>query len=132
MANPLKPIFAFFDHLSKIIAANGTKRIIYSIIQAICIGIFIGLIWAFKYLWVGTLDTGDINFFVGIIGLFFTVLGLLLFLLPGFIWQIILFIVSLIASFKSDERVKNIIAFIISIISFILAGVFLYFVIIAL
>ena len=103
MANPLKPIFAFFDHLSRIIAANGTKRIIYSIIQTICIGIFIGLIWAFKYLWVGTLDTGDINFIAGIIGLFCTVLGLLVFLLPGFIGQIILFIVSLIASFKSDE-----------------------------
>ena len=41
----LKPIFAFFDHLSRIIAANGTKRIIYSIIQTICIGIFIVVLY---------------------------------------------------------------------------------------
>lgn len=119
----VRKAFGFIRHILKILSAEPKKRFSYVLIHILFLALSFGLLYAIKYLYVGTFQDGNINLIVGILGLILAIAAIIPFILHGLIGQIVCVVMCLIFTFKRDGRIYSLLGFLISIIS--LAGIFL-------
>ncbi len=121
MNNLFRSKFNPIGMILDIFAANGKRRIFYSIQTLVMLAISVLTIYGLKVLFTYTIDE---NFILFIVGAIFAVITLIVITLPIFIASIMLFIASLIGAIKSDERGMNAICLVITIIAIVLTIVF--------
>ena len=122
--------FNFVGHILKIIAADGSKRIKYALIHILFIGIAVFSMWLTKYLFIGTFEEGSIHLVAGILGIIVAIAFVIPFTLHGFIGQAVTVFMCLIGSIRKEERIYNILGFILAIASIVGAGFAIYYLII--
>lgn len=102
-------------YIRDIILGGGKKRIIYSIINILWIGITIACVYGIK-----NIDSITKNNIIAIIFLLIILIAIgIFFLINGVIGQIVLFICSFIGIFNKEERIGNLISFIIATLTLV-------------
>lgn len=121
MNNLFRSKFNPIGMILDIFAANGKRRIFYSIQTLVMLAISVLTIYGLKVLFTYTINE---NFILFIVGAIFAVITLIIITLPVLLASIMLFIASLIGTIKSDERGMNAICLVIIIIAIVLTIVF--------
>lgn len=122
MKNLFRSKFSPIGMVLDIVAAPGKRRIFYAFQTLVMLGISLLAVYGLKVMFNYTINE---DFILFVIGTFFCVLTLILVTLPVLIASGMLFIVTLIGSFKKDERGANLFSFLIVTVAIILTIVFL-------
>lgn len=103
----------FIEHISKIITAQGKKRIVYSLVNVLFIAIAVLAGWGF----VKAIEMIETSLLGAIIILIVCIATVIYSLINGIIGQIIMLIKSLIQMFNKEERKYALPSFIIALLS---------------
>ncbi len=128
----MRNLFQFIGHILAVCSASGPKRLAYSFLHIVSIAIMAGCFYGVWYL----ANNGE-RFLqgAGCGGLIFSWIGIvlcalagILFLLQGFVAQLVTFVMGLIGLGKEGERLSNLFAALValaSIVALVVAGVVL-------